>query len=46
MIYSKETRKTMLEYRIRVLLSRGEIERMHLIAKLRRELNNLESEVN
>ena len=46
MIYSKETRKTMFEYRIRVLLSRGEIERMHLIAKLRRELNNLESEAN
>lgn len=46
MIYTKETRKIMLEYRIRVLLSRGEIERMHLIAKLRRELNNLESEEN
>lgn len=46
MIYTKETRKIMLEYRIRVLLSRGEIERMHLIAKLRRELNNLESEAN
>lgn len=46
MVYSKETRKAMLEYRIRVLLSRGEVERMHLIAKLRRELNKLESEVN
>ena len=46
MIYTKETRKIMLEYRIRVLLSRGEIERMRLIAKLRRELNNLESEGN
>lgn len=46
MIYSKETRKTMLEYRIRVLLSRGEAERMHLVAKLRRELNKLESEAN
>lgn len=46
MVYSKETRKAMLEYRIRVLLSRGEVERTHLIAKLRRELNKLESEVN
>lgn len=46
MVYSKETRKAMLNYRIRVLLSRGEAERMHLIAKLRRELNNLESEAN
>lgn len=46
MIYTKETRKIMLKYRIRVLLSRGEVERMRLIAKLRRELNNLESEEN
>ena len=44
MIYTKETRKIMLELRIRDLLSRGEVERMSLIAKLRRELNHLERE--
>lgn len=42
MIFSNETRKAMLEYRIRLMIERGEADRTHLIAKLRREVRNIE----
>lgn len=42
MIFSNETRKAMLEYRIRLMVARGEADRTHLIAKLRREIMNIE----
>ena len=42
MIFSNETRKAMLEYRIRLMIARGEADRIHLIAKLRREVRNIE----
>lgn len=42
MIFSNETRKAKLEYRIRLMIARGEANRIHLIAKLRREIRNIE----
>lgn len=42
MVFSNETRKAMLEYRIRLMIERGEADRTHLIAKLRREIRNIE----
>lgn len=42
MVFSNETQKAMLEYRIRLMLARGEADRIHLIAKLRREIRNIE----
>ena len=42
MIFSNETRKAMLEYRIRLMIARGEADRIHIIAKLRREVRNVE----
>lgn len=42
MIYTKETRKTMLEYHLQLMIARGEADRTHLIAKLRREIRNIE----
>ena len=42
MIFSNETRKVKLEYRIRLMIARGEADRIHLIAKLRREIRNIE----
>lgn len=42
MIFSNETRKAMLEYRIRLMVARGEADRIHLIAKLGREIRNIE----
>ena len=44
MIYSNETRIAMLEHRVRILKSRGEMERGHLIAKLEREIRSLKGE--
>ena len=42
MIFSNETRKAMLEYRIRLMIARGEADRIHIIAKLRREVRSVE----
>ena len=42
MIFSNETQKAMLEYRIRLMIARGEADRIHLIAKLRREIRKIE----
>lgn len=42
MIFSNETRKAMLEHRIRLMIARGEADRIHIIAKLRREIGNIE----
>lgn len=42
MVFSNETRKTKLEYRIRLMIARGEANRIHLIAKLIREIRNIE----
>ena len=42
MVFSNETRKAMLEYRIRLMIARGEADRIHIIAKLRREVRNVE----
>lgn len=42
MIFSNETRKAMLEYRVRLMIARGEADRIHIIAKLRREARNVE----
>lgn len=42
MIFSNETQKAMLEYRIRLMIARGEADRIHLIAKLKREIRNIE----
>ena len=42
MVFSNETRKAMLEYRIRLMIARGEADRIHIIAKLRREIRKIE----
>lgn len=42
MVFSNETRKAMLEYRIQLMTARGEADRAHLIAKLRREIRKIE----
>ena len=42
MIFSNEARKAMVEYRIRLMIARGEADRIHLIAKLRREIRKIE----
>ena len=42
MVFSNETQKAMLEYRIRLMTARGEADRIHLIAKLKREIRNIE----
>ena len=42
MVFSSETRKAKLEYRIRLMIARGEADRIHLIAKLKREIRNIE----
>ena len=42
MVFSNKTRKAMLEYRIQLMVARGEADRIHLIAKLKREIRNIE----
>ena len=42
MVFSNETRKAMLKYRIQLMTARGEADRIRLIAKLRREVRNIE----
>ena len=42
MVFSNETRKAMLEYRIRLMIALGEADRIHIIAKLRREIRKIE----
>ena len=42
MFFLNEKQKAMLEYRIRLIIARGEADRIHLIAKLRREIGNIE----
>ena len=42
MNFSNKTQKAMLEYRIQLMTARGEADRAHLIAKLRREIRKIE----
>ena len=42
MIFSNKTQKAVLEYRIQLMTARGEADRAHLIAKLRREIRKIE----
>ena len=42
MVFSNETRKAMLKYRIQLMTARGEADRIRLIAKLRREVRKIE----